>query len=82
MESKKELIRSTIHDLIRLSIQLSLTELGWLAFKSHEEFHGKDMPEVVKRLSAFSISQVATLSVLLETISGIMEKRLNKRLKK
>ncbi len=62
--------------------QLSLTELGWLAFKAHEEFHGKDMLELLKRLSTFSISQIATLSVLLETISGIMEKRLNERLKK
>ena len=62
--------------------QLSLTEPGWQAFKAHEQFHGKDMSEVMKRLSGFSISQIATLSVLLETISGIMEKRLNERLKK
>ena len=61
--------------------QLSLTELGWLAFHAHERFHGKDMADLVNRLSAFSLSQIATISVLLEAIGSVMDQRLSKRLK-
>lgn len=56
--------------------ELFLTELGWCAFRAHEHFHGKDFTELVKSLSTFPISQIATLSVLMETLGGVMEKRL------
>ena len=61
--------------------QLSLSELGWCAFRAHEHFHGKDFVELVNSLSAFPISQIATLSVLMETLGGVMEKRLSRHSK-
>ncbi len=57
--------------------KLVLTDLGWHAFYAHERFHGKDFTEAVNSLSAFPISQIATLSVLMETLGGMMEKRLS-----
>ncbi len=57
--------------------ELVLTDLGWCAFRAHEHFHGKDFTELVNSLSSFPISQIATLSVLMETLSGVMEKRLS-----
>ncbi len=56
--------------------ELTLSELGWLGFKAHEHFHGRDFVELVNSLSGFPISQIATLSVLMETLSGVMEKRI------
>ncbi len=61
--------------------ELSLTELGECAFRAHEHFHGKDFVELVNSLSAFPISQIATLSVLMETLGGVMEKRLSRHSK-
>jgi DNA-binding MarR family transcriptional regulator len=58
--------------------ELALTELGWQAFHAHERFHGKDFAQLVDSLSVFSISQIATLSVLMETLGGVMEKRLSR----
>lgn len=56
--------------------ELSLTPLGWLAFNAHEQFHGRDMVDLVERLSTFSLSQIATLSVMLEVIGSLMSRRL------
>lgn len=58
--------------------ELTLTALGWKAFHAHEQWHGKDMAKLVDSLSAFPISQIATLSVLLETLGLVMEKRLTR----
>ena len=58
---------------------LSLTELGWRAFHAHERFHGKDLNELVNRLSAFSLPQIATISVLLEAVGSVMDERLSKK---
>ncbi|MFO7596763.1 MAG: MarR family transcriptional regulator [Desulfocurvibacter africanus] len=57
--------------------QLSLTPLGWKAFEAHERVHGADREELVHRLSGFSLSQIATISVLLETLEEVMDKRLS-----
>ncbi len=57
-------------------LQLSLTKLGWLAFHAHEQFHGKDMARIMECLSAFSLSHIATLSVLLDVIENVMNERL------
>lgn len=59
--------------------ELSLTPLGWLAFRAHEQFHGRDMADLVARLSGFSLSQIATLSVMLEAIGSLMDRRLAKQ---
>jgi DNA-binding MarR family transcriptional regulator len=59
--------------------ELSLTPLGWKAFRAHEQFHGKDLADLVERLSAFSLSQIATLSVLLEALGSVMDQRLSRR---
>ncbi|MDY6950372.1 MAG: MarR family transcriptional regulator [Thermodesulfobacteriota bacterium] len=61
--------------------QLFLTPLGWRVFHAHERFHGKDMADLVDRLSAFSLSQIATISVLLEAIGSVMDRRLSGRTK-
>ncbi len=57
---------------------LSLTELGWRAFKAHEMFHGKDLADLIARLSTFSLSQIATISVMLDSIGAVMDERLSR----
>ena len=59
--------------------ELSLTQLGWRVFHAHEQFHGRDKADLVGRLSGFSISQIATLSVLLEALESVMDQRLSQR---
>lgn len=59
--------------------ELSLTPLGWKAFQAHERLHGKDFNQLIDGLASFSISQIATLSVLMESLGTIMEKRIAKR---
>ena len=59
--------------------ELSLTPLGWQAFEAHERLHGKDFNKLIDGLTPFSISQIATLSVLLESLGTIMENRISKR---
>jgi DNA-binding MarR family transcriptional regulator len=62
--------------------ELSLTTLGRSVFDAHERFHGKDMDNLVEKLSTFSLSQIATLSVLLEALGNAMEQRLSHREKR
>ncbi len=57
-------------------LQLSLTELGWRAFHAHERLHGAHMADLMNRLSAFTLSQVATTSALVEVIESVMDDRL------
>lgn len=58
-------------------LQLTLTELGWRAFRLHEKFHGDHMADVVKRLSAFSLSQIEMTSVLLDVLESFVDERLS-----
>ena len=58
-------------------LQLSLTPLGWQAFKAHEHFHGKDMNQIVSCMEKFTNEDIATLTALLKTINTIMDKRLD-----
>ncbi len=57
-------------------LQLGLTETGWRAYQMHEQYHGKNVTEIVNRLKAFSMDQVAVTSVLLDVIEGVMDERL------
>jgi len=61
---------------------LSLTERGRLVFDAHERLHGREMDELIGKLSAFSMSQIATLSVLLEVVGTTMDNRLSDSAKK
>lgn len=58
--------------------QLTLTPLGQKAFDAHERFHGQDREALMERLRGFSLSQVATISVLLEAIGDVVDKRLSR----
>lgn len=60
-------------------LHLSLTKLGWEAFLAHEKCHGDDMNQLMDSLSVYPIQQIATLSVLLENIEGIMDLRLKEK---
>ncbi len=70
---KKQSIRSN------REFELSLTLLGRKTFHAHERLHGGDMERLVESLSAFSLSQIATLSVLLESLAAVMVERLSDR---
>jgi len=59
--------------------ELSLTPLGWEVFEAHERLHGKDLDTLIDGLASFSISQVATLSVLMESIGTTLEKIISQR---
>ena len=55
---------------------LSLTSLGRRALVAHERFHHTDLKVLAEILSGFSLSQIATLSVLLKALANVMEQRL------
>ncbi len=57
--------------------QLSLTELGHEAFAAHERVHGADQKTILDRMHTFSFTQLTTLAVLLESLSEIMDERLD-----
>lgn len=58
--------------------QLTLTSLGRQAYDAHARFHGEDKAALIERLRGFSLSQIATISVLFEAIGEVMDKRLAK----
>ena len=60
-------------------LRLSLTDLGWRAFHAHERLHAEYMTDLVNRLGAFTLSQVATTSALLEVIESVLDDRLSER---
>lgn len=58
--------------------QLTLTPLGQKAFDAHARFHGEDREALMERLRGYSLSQIATISVLLEAIGEVMDSRLSR----
>lgn len=60
-------------------LQLAPTELGWKAFRIHEKFHEQHMADIVARLGAFTLSQIATASVLLEVMENVVDERLSQQ---
>ncbi len=61
-------------------VNLVLTELGQKAYKAHEETHSSDNEYLLAKLSTFSLSQISTLSVMLESIEEIMDERLKDKM--
>ena len=57
-------------------IRLVLTDLGWEAYKAHDQHHKKDMDYLVGKMEDFSLSQIIMFSVMLETLDDIMEQRI------
>lgn len=58
-------------------IELSLTPMGWQAFRAHEQAHSRDMNRIVEAMENFSPAEIETLKKLLETFSEIADERLN-----
>jgi DNA-binding MarR family transcriptional regulator len=59
-------------------LQLSLTGLGWKAFELHEEYHSKNLVEIIKRLEPFSIGQIMTTTNILDIIERVAEESLKR----
>ncbi len=76
---RKGFLEKRTSDHNNKEFQLFLTQSGWRAFQAHERFHGKDLAGLVNRLSAFSLSQIATISVLLEALGAVMDERLSEK---
>ncbi len=74
----KELLRKEKSPHNNKEWQVSLTPSGWRAFEAHEQAHGKDLADLVERLSSFSLQQIATISVLLDSIGNVMDHRLDR----
>ena len=74
----KGLVEKDISAHSAKEVQLSLTELGWRAYQMHEQYHGRNVAEIAARLGSFSLDQIATASVLLDVIEGVMDERLEK----
>lgn len=58
--------------------QLSLTSLGRKVQEAHERFHGADREELLRRLDSFSLGQITTVSVLLEALDDVLDRRLRR----
>ena len=76
LEKKGYLKKSHVIDNNK-ELHLSLTPLGKKAFDAHEQIHGKHLGEVTRRLETFSLQQIATTSIVLETIDEIIGERLS-----
>lgn len=57
--------------------RLSLTQRGWRAFRAHERVHERHLADLAQRLGSFSLPQIATVSVVLEVIEGVVGERLS-----
>jgi DNA-binding MarR family transcriptional regulator len=55
---------------------LSLTSEGIRAQQVYQKFHAAHVDDLRQRLSAFSVQQVATTSVLLEVVESVVDERL------
>ncbi len=58
-------------------VELDLTELGCKAFYAHERFHARHIADIVNRLGAFTLSQVAAAAAVLEVIESVVDDRLS-----
>lgn len=77
--AKKGYVTKTISETSGKELQLQLTELGWRAYEAHERCHTRHMEDIINRLGAFSLSQIATASVFLGVIEDVMDERLSKK---
>lgn len=53
-----------------------LTESGWDAFRTHQEFHERHMRNLVEKLDEFSDPQLATASAILAVIETTVDERM------
>jgi DNA-binding MarR family transcriptional regulator len=56
--------------------QLELTPAGYEAFRLHERIHGEHLADVMARLDVFSLSQIATMSMILDVLEGVVDARI------
>ncbi|MDD4952814.1 MAG: MarR family transcriptional regulator, partial [Desulfovibrionaceae bacterium] len=57
--------------------QLRLTPLGWKAYDAHENFHGKDREELIKRLRTVSKSEIIAVTTLLDAMNNVLDRRMD-----
>jgi DNA-binding MarR family transcriptional regulator len=53
--------------------RLSLTKSGRRAFRAHERLHGRLVADLTDRLGAFSLSQIATASVMMDVMESVLD---------
>ncbi len=58
-------------------LQLSLTPMGWQAFRAHEQAHNRDMNRIIEGMESFSSAEIASLKKLLKIFSDIADERLS-----
>ena len=80
--AKKGLVRKTCPPHTNKEYQLTLTDAGKGAFGLHKRIHGEHMTDIISRLGAFSLSQIATISVMLEAMESVVDERVATRLGK
>jgi DNA-binding MarR family transcriptional regulator len=54
-----------------------LTPSGWNAFELHEKFHERHLNDLLERLGDFSDTQIATTSMILSVLEGVMDERMS-----
>ena len=69
--------KSSEHDSKELRLQLTLQ--GEYAYRAVKNCRGRHFDDIVNRLGSFSLSQVATATVLLDVIEDVMDERLKQR---
>lgn len=80
--TKKGLVKKSYASHSNKEYRLCLTKLGEEAFQLHNRVHGEHMADVVARLEMFSLSQIATVSVVLEVMEGVVDDRMKTYLEK
>jgi DNA-binding MarR family transcriptional regulator len=74
--TKKWLVEKRYASHSNKEYRLCLTKLGKEAFQLHNRVHGEHMSDVVDRLEMFSLSQIATVSVVLEVMENVVNDRM------
>ena len=77
--SKKGFVKKAASEHNSKELRLQLTQKGWEAFRVIQKYRGRHFKDIIERLGSFSLSQVATASVLLEVIEDVMDERLKQR---
>jgi DNA-binding MarR family transcriptional regulator len=78
--TKKGLVEKHYASNSNKEYRLRLTGTGKEAFLLHKRVHGKHMVDIIARLETFSLSQIATVSVVLEVMENVVDERMRERL--
>jgi len=76
--SSRGFMKKMRSDYNNKEVKIELTKLGQEAYEAHDKHHSKDLGYLISKMETFSLSQIATLGVMLESLDEIMDERIKR----